>query len=123
MISDVRRLPKTVIDKFQRMYEMAELTSRFYAEKFVYNILGMRGNIAGFIVALVSAVIIGIVIMIYMVDAAKDAAGNDSQAIAQIDKITNIAYIALFFAAFVGFVVAAKYILDIISGSNKGGGM
>ncbi|WP_456416662.1 hypothetical protein [Methanocaldococcus sp.] len=103
--------------------QSAMMYSESVARNFVYNTLGMEGNIAGFVVALISSVIIGIVIMMYMVGAAKEAAGNDSAALAQIDKIMNIAYIALFFAAFVGFVVAAKYILDIIGGGNKGGGM
>ena len=120
MISDVGRIPNKIKEKF----EMFELMSRLQAEYFVHNILGMRGNIAGFIVALTTSVIMGIVILVYMVNTAKEVAGNDTEALAQIDKIVNIGYIAMFFAGFIGFVVAARYILDIISGGNKGeGGM
>ncbi|XRP97811.1 hypothetical protein ACO3UB_08430 (plasmid) [Methanocaldococcus sp. 16A] len=118
-------ISKTISDiglKLSLMYNSAKIISEDYAKSIVHGILGWEGNIAGFVVALISSVIIGIVIMLYMVNAAKEAAGNDTTALAQIDKITNIAYIALFFAGFVGFVVAAKYILDIISGGNKGGG-
>ncbi len=124
--NEFRRLEKRFKDiaySLKFMMQSAMMYSESVARNFVYNTLGMEGNIAGFVVALISSVIIGIVIMMYMVGAAKEAAGNDSAALAQIDKIMNIAYIALFFAAFVGFVVAAKYILDIIGGGNKGGGM
>ncbi len=81
----------------------------------------MRGNISGFIVAIVSSVLIGIIIMEYMLNSVKDIVGNNTVALSHINQITNIAYISLFFVAFIGFVVSARYILDVIGGRPEGG--
>jgi small-conductance mechanosensitive channel len=83
------------------------------------------GNMAGFIVATVTAVLIGMIILMYMINTAKDIAGNDSEMLTQINRVSGIANIALFFAVLAGFVIAAKFIIDIVnsSGGRGQGGM
>jgi hypothetical protein len=80
------------------------------------------GNMAGFIVATVTSVLIGMIILMYMINTAKDIAGNDSEMITQIDRVSGIASIALFFAVLAGFVIAAKFIIDIVNGGGRGAG-
>ncbi|WP_292459343.1 hypothetical protein [Methanothermococcus sp.] len=80
------------------------------------------GNMAGFIVATVVAVLIGMIILMYMINTAKDIAGNDTEMLTQIDRVSGIASIALFFAVLAGFVIAAKFIIDIVNGGGKGQG-
>ena len=80
------------------------------------------GNMAGFIVATVTAVLIGMIILMYMINTAKDIAGNDTEMINQIDRVSGIASIALFFAVLAGFVIAAKFIIDIVNGGRGGSG-
>jgi hypothetical protein len=81
------------------------------------------GNIAGFIVATVTAVIIGAIILMYMISTAKDIAGNNTEMVDFIDKIGNLGEISLFFGALAGFVIAAKFIIDIVNSGKGQGGM
>jgi hypothetical protein len=119
MMAKFKRKIKEIAEQAKLMYEGCKAM----AQSLVSPMMGTySGNIAGFIVATVTAVIIGAIILMYMISTAKDIAGNDTEMVDFIDKIGNLGEISLFFGALAGFVIAAKFIIDIVnSGKNQGG--